>query len=133
MDNRDWLLKRISIVDAMKFAFDITPMLIVNETYIIEWSTPEINKLLGYISGELDGKLLSIVIPPELRETHFNHFKKYFSSPEDRNMGTDINQVVFNAYCKNGSTKKVSIALRSKAIEGEVKVGAFVFPIIEIK
>lgn len=133
MDNRDWLLKRISIVDAMKLAFESAPMLFVNEDYLIEWSTPEVNKLFGYVSGELDGKELAILIPPDKREKHRGFFQSFFDSPEDRTMGTEINQTVFAGYHKSGAIKKVSIALRAKAVDGKKIVAALIFPVIEIK
>lgn len=133
MDNREWLLKRISIIDAMKLAFESAPMLFVNEDYLIEWSTPEVNKLFGYVTGELDGKELSILIPPDKRDRHKGFFRMFFDNPVDRNMGTEIAQTVFSGYKKDTAIIRVSISLRAKAVDGKKVICAMIFPVIEIK
>lgn len=133
MDNRDWLLKRISIIDARGLAFEAAPMLFVNENYLIEWSTPEVNKLFGFVSGELDGKELSILIPPDKRERHKGFFDSFFANPVDRNMGTEMQQAVFSGYKKDGTTIRVSIFLRVRAVDGRKIAAAMIFPVIEIK
>lgn len=133
MEDRSWTLYRISEVDAMKLCFETGVFLFVNEEYLIEWSTPEVNKLFGYVSGELDGKYLEVLIPPEKREKHRGLFKHFFEHPVDRNMGTEIQQSVFEGYKKDTTKIKVSISLRVKAVEGRKIACAMIFPILEIK
>jgi PAS domain S-box-containing protein len=128
--DKTWMIGRISKIDATQLAFDAGVFLFVNEDYVIEWSTPEVNKLFGYVAGELDGKTLDILIPPDKRRTHSGHFKKFFDNPVDRNMGESIKQSVFEGYKRDGSTIKVSILIRANAVDGKKIAVAMIFPVI---
>jgi PAS domain S-box-containing protein len=130
VEDKSWTLYRISKIDATQIAFDAGVFLFVNMDYTIEWSTPEANKLFGYISGELDGKKLEILIPPDKRKTHLGHFKKFFDTPEDRNMGANIKQSVFDGYKRDGSIIRVSILIRMCAVDGKRISVAMIFPVL---
>lgn len=132
MDDKLWTLNRISKVDATQLAFDNGVFLFVNENYTIEWSTPEANKLFGYVPGELDGKKLEVLIHPDKRKVHWQHFNHFFSNPVDRNMGASIKQSVFDGYRRDKSTIKVSILIKMAAVDGKRVAVAMIFPVIEV-
>lgn len=130
MEDRTWTIYRISKVDATQLAFDNGVFLFVNEDYIIEWSTPEANRLFNYISGELDGKKLEILISPDKRKAHREHFKNFFKEPVDRNMGQGIKQSVFDGYKRDGSIIRVSILIKMCAVDGKRVAVAMIFPVV---
>lgn len=131
MEDRTWTLYKISEVDAMKLAWESVMVLIINEDQRIEHSTAEANKFFGYVPGELNGKFLDVLIPPEYKKAHSKHFDGFFNNPVDRTMGSGV-QTIFEGVKKNGERIKVSIWLRVRAVEGVKKAVAKIFPVIEI-
>lgn len=132
-EDKQWWIERITRIDAMQLAWDVATLIFVDEEYKVQRSTDEMNKLFGYVPGELDGKELGIIIPPEYRENHKKLFQKYMENPVDRSMGNDMMQHVFDGWRKDGTKIKVSILLRIRFVEGKRIAVAKIFPVIEVK
>jgi hypothetical protein len=133
IEDKEWWIKRINRIDAIQLAWEVATLIFVDETYRIQRSTDDANRLFGYVPGELDGKELGVIIPPEYRERHRWMFADFMKNPIDRSMGKDIMRHVFDGWHKDETKIKVSILLRVRFVEGVKIAVAKIFPVIEIK
>jgi len=62
-------------------------ILLVSEVGIIEYANGAAFELFGYDRGELEGKDLSLLIPPAFRKQHAELAQAYISDPDRRRMG----------------------------------------------
>lgn len=58
------------------------------KTGFIIFATKRINETFGYIYNELEGKLITDLMPEGYRKRHDEHLKKYMGDPKFRQMGT---------------------------------------------
>jgi len=131
MQDKNWTLKRISKIDVLGCIWNCVMVLVVDEEQRIHYSSPLVNKFFGYIEGELDGKFLETMIPPEYRNIHKKHFARYFESPIERTMGTGTEQHTFEGIKKGGEKIRVSIWLTAMAPDGDKFIFATIMPAYE--
>jgi len=94
-----------------------TSLLIVDlETGVIAMSTALADSMFGYISGELVGKSIHMLVPPDLRSRHEQHFANYGEQPESRQMG-DHDMILLGSR-RDGTTFPLEISLHPHAWGG---------------
>ncbi len=84
-------------------------VLVVDPCGIIVGVNAEIQQLSGYGAGELIGRPLSRLLPPEQRHRHDRHLKGFFKSPHSRPMGRLPS---LNLWHSDGYLVPVDISLR---------------------
>jgi len=82
-------------VEFLRFFIDAAPVLaveLVPGIYdpIMIRTTKALEGLFGYAPGQLNGQPISILIPPDKREQHKSHIKKFLEHPVDRQMGAHV-------------------------------------------
>ncbi len=75
--------------------------------------------LFGYSSNELHGKNIETLVPKRFRKDHRYHIKSYFSNPEMRPMGKELQLYGLK---KDGTELPVDISLGPYREDGEKKV-----------
>ncbi len=123
-----WPLNKISELDAKVFAWECVSMIIVDQSQRIHIGSPLCCELLGYLKGELTGKMLPDLMEEKYRAQHGEHFKRFFDNPRGRNMGQGTSRHTFPALKKNGEIIMVTIYLNALAPEGEPFVFANILP-----
>jgi PAS domain S-box-containing protein len=86
--------------------------------------------MFGWAPGELTGKSVELLLPPELRALHVADRDAYFATPQPRYMGGDLNLV---GRRKDGSTFPVEISVNRVATAAGGHAIAFVTDISERK
>lgn len=67
---------------------EMAPCLIIElKSQLIVKATKRVNDLFGFIYNEMEGKLISDLIPAMLKAKHDDHLKTYLANPTKRNMG----------------------------------------------
>lgn len=98
-------------------------IIVVNASGVIILSNPCIENMLGYQTGELEGQMLSTLIPSDNMPTHTAHVSSYFKRPVNRPMGVGRN---LKALKKSGEELYVEISLCHYTFDGEKLAVAFV-------
>lgn len=126
--NIDAKLTELSIKDEqemMKAIIDGTAIITVSlTTGLITGSTYVAEQMFGYLSHELRGQPLSILIPPDRREIHEKHFSKFVDEPIPRQMGN--RGMILEGYTKQETLIKVEIGLIPCFIKNERSVIAII-------
>lgn len=89
--------------------------LVVDSDGRIEISNPAAERLLGYASGELDGRLVDEFLPAALQASHARQREQYMQSPEARQMGVGRELV---AVRKDGTSIPVEVGLNPYSDHG---------------
>lgn len=115
-----------------KNVFDESPLaeLVINKTGSIILASKEAEKIFGYDSGELIGKLLETLLPARYRKNHFVYRDEFKGAEESRIMGKGRD---LNALHKNGYEFPVEIGLRSIEVNDENMVLSTIIDITERK
>src|SRR4051794_9720115 len=89
-----------------------------------------IERMLGYLPDELEGKPLGLIIPERYRTAHERHEQQFGANPHARPMeaGREL-----TARRKDGTELPVEVGLGSVQIEGQLMATAFVVDISERK
>lgn len=67
---------------------EMAPCLIIElKSQLIIKATKRVNDLFGFVYNELEGKIISDLIPSGLKSKHDHHLKDYAENPTKRNMG----------------------------------------------
>jgi len=102
----------VGLADAGKFeaVFNLMPDAIVvcDEEGRIAFVNRQVELLTGYLSSELNGKPVELLVPANARIGHSAQRERYQLHPATRGMGTDLNITV---RCKDGTEIPVDIAL----------------------
>ncbi|MET3130789.1 PAS domain S-box-containing protein [Oxalobacteraceae bacterium GrIS 1.11] len=86
-------MRDAKLVDAkFRDLLELTPDAIVmaNSTGRIVLANSQAEKLFAYLSGELRGQLIEILLPPRFRGGHVGHRSAYFNQPRTRTMGAGL-------------------------------------------
>lgn len=105
-------------------------IIISNEAGIIEKANPYAAKIFGYAPGELNGKLIEVLIPPHIREQHVSYRDNYNKNPQPRSMGSNLNLM---AVKKDSTLFPVEVSLTFFETEGHRQIVSFVNDITERK
>lgn len=97
--------------------------LIVGAKGVIVMANEEIESIFGYGSGELTGKTIHDLLPPELRESHKVQQARFMEKPVSKRMGHDR---ILAAQRKDGSTLQLEVGLIPLQIHGESHVVSIV-------
>jgi len=87
-------------------------------------------KMFGYNRDELLGKLVEILLPERLRDSHFGHRAHYVSDPRTRSMGTGLE---LRGRRKDGTEFPVEISLSPMGTDIDLVVTAIVRDITDRK
>lgn len=98
-------------------------IIVVNSNGLIILSNPCIESMLGYETGELEGKTLDVLIPSKTVKTHTSHVFSYFNRPVNRPMGLGLD---LKALKKTGEELHVEISLCHYTFDGEKLAVAFI-------
>jgi hypothetical protein len=93
-----------SPVLVVELAPGVTDPMILRATRIME-------RVFGYLPGELDGKPISTLIPEASRESHQVHLARFIEDPSDRHIGELGDLVCPQGVRKNGEIIDLEIAL----------------------
>ena len=85
-------------------------------------------EIFGYDRGELLGRVIETLVPPELHDKHVTHRARYGADPHTRAMGTGLD---LHGYRKDGTEIPVEISLRPLRTGGQLRVIAAVRDITE--
>ena len=105
-------------------------IIISNETGLIEKSNPYAAKIFGYHQDELNGQMIEILIPPQIREKHVGFREQYNKNPQPRSMGSSLNLM---AVKKSGAQFPVEVSLTYFEAAGRRQIVSFVNDITERK
>ncbi|MBA4054057.1 MAG: PAS domain-containing sensor histidine kinase [Marivirga sp.] len=103
-------------------------IMVVNREGVIEMVNPCADEMFGYEEGYLQGKMLEVLIPPDLGRKHLDFRNGYFSNPRSRPMGAGLR---LQALKKDGTMFPVEISLGHYESEGKKLAVAFVTDITE--
>ena len=126
--DRDPLLDdhRMNTVIA-RFVLQTTPVVVADlDNHAIQFATPAIESLFGYLEGELQGKDMNLLLPARLRGKHTEHLRAYANNPTPRQMGESHMELV--AIKRDGTEFNVEISLRPFVLEHRVLVAATILP-----
>lgn len=84
------------------------PTLFVDKQGIITKVNNATTIFFGYEREDLCGQPVTILMPERFREAHVGHLAKFFSDPQTRPMGVDLN---ITALKKDGTEEPVTIML----------------------
>ncbi|MFC3122998.1 ATP-binding protein [Agaribacter flavus] len=101
------------------FAACTAAILLVDENAKIRYCNDAVRFLFGYQDYELVHQSIDLLLPREFRFGHEEMFKRYFISPERRQMG---NGTVFPCLNRSGERIDVCIGLNTLTLEGETFV-----------
>ena len=110
------------------FEYATEGIIIVNSKGLLIRVNPSAERMFGYSSGELTGKILEDMVPLRLSEVHKNHRDTYIREPKSRSMGKSLHLL---ARRKDNSEFPVEISLSHYKKENETFVIAFIIDITE--
>ena len=105
-------------------------IIISSDKGVIERANPYAARIFGYEPGELNGKMIEVLIPAHLKERHIIYRQQYVNNPVPRSMGSNLNLM---AVKKDGSLFPVEISLTYFEAEGKRQIVSFVNDITERK
>lgn len=94
-------------------------------------ATDMLEKMFGYAPGELNGKPLSVVVPPDKREVHRSHIKGFSKHPVDRQMG-NLGNVDPEGYTTDGQRFPIAVTWKRFFCEQRHFAAASVMPQVKI-
>ncbi|GAB2841193.1 hypothetical protein GCM10027277_05230 [Pseudoduganella ginsengisoli] len=65
-------------------------IVIANSTGLIVLANSQAERLFGYLSGELRGQPIEVLLPERFRGSHVGHRSNYFTQPRTRTMGAGL-------------------------------------------
>lgn len=91
---------------------------------IITLASRELERMFGYtLPGELEGKVVEVLVPEALRDIHANvHRPGFAANPEPRMMGRRGSRptvMILSGQRQDGTVFPVEIALRPRASRGQ--------------
>jgi protein-histidine pros-kinase len=92
---------------------------------IIIMATATIESLFGYAPGQLDGKPLSTIVPPDKRDAHRSHIAQFVKHPTDRQMG-NLGNVDPEGYTIDGIRFPIAVTWRRFFVESRQFLAAAV-------
>ncbi|TPV33489.1 PAS domain S-box protein [Paucihalobacter ruber] len=101
-------------------------VIVVDTSQKIVATNQSANVMFGYITGELIGSALSVLIPQEYHSSHRAHVEDFLDKDEKRRMG--VGRDIFGLH-KNGSKFPVEAGLNPFNFDGEHYVMAIVIDI----
>lgn len=112
-DRTDWLAvanPRLSSEAEFHGFLEESPdaVIIIDKTSRINFASNRIEAMFGYLTDELVGKPLSILIPERYRDLHAGHLDRFMIDPTARMMGIGLE---LRALRKDGSEFQVEISL----------------------
>ena len=112
--------------------FDVAPdpILIVDREGSIVLANKETERVFGYVSNDLVGKKIEMLVPEKYRGGHINHRADFHKSPSLRPMGSGRDLYV---RCSDGSELPVEISLSPMETQSEHFVIAIIRDISERK
>jgi PAS domain S-box-containing protein len=116
-------IARITLEDS------VMGVLRVKSSGIITYSNAAADKILGYGDSELLGQHLNILIPPELRDVHGDHFNRYLEAPYSRKMFVLDKEI--EAYRKDGAFVPIEVSLSYLKVGEENEMLAFVYDLTD--
>lgn len=116
-------IARITLEDS------VMGVLRVKSSGIISYSNAAADKILGYSDSELLGQHLNILIPPELRDIHGDHFNRYLEAPYSRKMFV-LDQEI-EAYRKDGAFVPIEVSLSYLKVAEENEMLAFIYDLTD--
>jgi PAS domain S-box-containing protein len=105
-------------------------MIIVDSSGKITHCNNELEKLFGYVAGELPGASLDILLPERFRKKHRVHHKQFFSKPAIRPMSAGLD---LSGCRKDGTELPVEITLHPFETEDGTLVYAAVKDVSAIR
>lgn len=105
------------------FQYATVGILVVDSEGHIVLANPFIERHFGYLSAELMGQKVELLIPATLREGHAGHREQYFSHPRNRPMGRSQE---LHARRKDGTEFPVEISLGHYELDGNPLAVAFI-------
>jgi protein-histidine pros-kinase len=112
--------------------FDFAPdaIIVVNNKGSILQANAQAEKIFGYVTKELIGKLVNVLIPERFRKSHDEHLKEYVQNPRKRFMGEELGLYGLR---KDGTEFPVDIALSHIAAKDGIIILSIVRDITEHK
>ncbi len=122
--------EREAVDERLELAITSAPsgMLRINEAGIITFANPESERLFGYEAGELAGKAVDLLVPPNRRSGHDRLRAQFVNAPSKRMMGAG--RELFGVR-KDGSRIPVEVGLTPIRSRKEFMVLAVVIDISE--
>lgn len=103
-------------------------ILMLNRHGLIEMCNTAAESILGYLSEELCGQSVELLVPGQFRGAHAVDVERYMAQPTARRMGVGRRLMALR---KDGSEFPVEVGLTSLVIDGETKVLATMLDIAE--
>jgi protein-histidine pros-kinase len=128
--NADEILPQADALFQTLFDFAPDAIIVVNNKGSILQANAQAEKIFGYVTKELIGKLVDILIPERFRKSHDEHLKEYIQNPRKRFMGDEFELYGLR---KDGTEFPVDIALNYVSTENGIMVLSIVRDITEHK
>ena len=112
------------------FQSSVEAIIMVDKAGKILLANPVSERMFGYETDGLLGRLIEDLLPEHLRKRHIGYRVEFNDNPEPRPMGMGRDLV---AKRKDGSEFPVAVSLSYTKIEGELMVMAFVSDVTERK
>jgi PAS domain S-box-containing protein len=106
--NSDEILPQADAMFRSLFDFAPDAIIVVNNKGFILQANAQAEKIFGYVTNELIGKLVDILIPERFRKSHDEHLKEFMQNPRKRFMGEELELYGLR---KDGTEFPVDIAL----------------------
>lgn len=98
-------------------------IIISDDQGVIQDANPFAAKIFGYEDKELNGKLIEVLVPHQIRDKHIKYREGYAKNPVPRAMGSNLNLL---AVKKNGDQFPVEISLTHFELNGRRQIVSFV-------
>ena len=83
-------------------------IVMADQTGHIVLANSQVERLFGYESGELRGKPVEMLLPPQFRQSHVGHRSQYFMAPRHRVMNSELD---LSGLRKDGTEFPIEISL----------------------
>jgi PAS domain S-box-containing protein len=128
--NADEILPEADTMFRSLFDFAPDAIIVVNNKGFILQANAQAEKIFGYVTKELIGKLVNILIPERFRKSHNEHMNEYIQNPRKRFMGEELGLYGLR---KDGTEFPVDIALSHIAAKNGIIILSIVRDITEHK
>jgi protein-histidine pros-kinase len=89
-ENADEILPEADAMFQSLFDFAPDAIIVVNNKGFILQANAQAEKIFGYLTKELIGKLVNVLIPERFRKSHDEHLIDYVQNPRKRFMGEEL-------------------------------------------